>query len=119
MYIKLNEDNNVNIIDSYNDNSITIDDTTYNSSLIITPNLIKEWPVKHIKKITAENIVEVLAYDAELIIFGSGKVSSQLCNTSLAELSGKSFEIMLTIPAIKTYNALVMEGRNIIAAIII
>ena len=65
-------------------------------------------------------MVDVAAHGAEIIIVGTGATQVFPSPDVLAPLvtHGVGFEIMDTRAACRTYNILMAEGRNVVAALI-
>ncbi len=68
---EINSDN-LNIIDAYDQNSVTIKNNTYKNGVIIFPEkIITKFPIKDFKDLNANNLHEVFKYKPELILIGS------------------------------------------------
>ena len=122
--MKLSEDFNsgTQIINGYNETSITINEKTFSQSIIVTNyQLIPDWPVKNISDFCNQSLQPVLELQPEVIIIGTG---SQLQfprpeSYSIAINQGIGIEFMNTGAACRTYNILLSENRKVAAAIIL
>ena len=112
---------NVNTIRAYEPDSITINSETCRNSLIVTADkLDKNWPVEHPDQLTTETIRELFAYEADIILIGTGKKHRLLDPLLSLEAiqQGAGIEIMTTEAACHTYNILLGEDRLVLAALI-
>lgn len=112
---------NVNTIRAFEPDSITINNETYRNSLIVTADsLDKNWPVQHPEQLTTEAISELLTYQADIILIGTGKKHHLLDPLLSLEAiqQGTGVEIMTTEAACHTYNILLGEDRLVLAALI-
>lgn len=120
----LNEDANdaQYVIRSHSDKEIKVNNVSYESSLIISANQLKEnWPPQHINAITAEDLLMLSAFKPEIILLGTGKKSKILPADVLAPLLNQQYnvECMSTAAACRTYAVLSSEGRHVVAGLII
>lgn len=120
--LDLDENNAHYQIKSYEPGRITINDTTYQQSVIVTPNqLVEDWPPALITELTAESLNVILSLKPDVLLLGTGSelvfpsadVYGHLIN------AGIGVEIMTTRAACRTYNALSAENRLVAAALII
>ena len=95
---------------------------TLTSSFIIAPKLLKEnWPPQSLGEITKEHLKIVIDLNPELVILGTGQ-TLEFPLASLTEMlfaQGIGVEIMDTAAACRTYNVLMHEGRDVVAALIV
>ena len=102
-------------------NGITIADNTYHSPLILSPNSIyTNWTVNAADGISEETLRPVFEFEPEVVIIGTGKVQHFLDPEimMLFHHEGIGIEVMSTQAACRTFNILVMEDRNVVAALI-
>ena len=95
---------------------------TLTSSFIIAPKQLKEnWPPQGLADLTKEHLQAVIELNPELVILGTGQrlefPHHSLTEPMLAE--GIGVEIMDSAAACRTYNVLMHEGREVVAAIIV
>ena len=122
--MKLNQQNTpkVNTVRNFEPGKIKINDQYYEKSLLVTAEKIEEnWPVFKVDDLNEEKILGLLAYQAEIIIIGSGKQHHFLdpMLSLLAAQQSIGIEIMTTEAACRTYNVLLGEDRRVLAALII
>jgi uncharacterized protein len=81
---------------------------------------VRAWPPRRFDELTQADFDSLLADKPELVIFGSGMhlrfPQPALLRTLIERRVG--FETMDTAAACRTYNVLVSEGRNVIAALL-
>jgi len=113
---------NVNTIRAFEPGRIKINDQFYDSSLLVTAEKIhKNWTVKKPEELTLERLQELLNHQPEIIIIGSGLQHHFLdpVLTLTATQQGVGIEIMTTEAACHTYNILIGEDRDVLAALMV
>ena len=111
-----------NVIRSFTEDSIDINNQTYKNSLIVGNKvLINDWPIKHIDELSFQNWHEMLQHKPEVILIGTGKtlIFPPPATYAPAIESGIGVEFMDSVAACRTYNVLVSEDRVVIAGIIL
>lgn len=122
--MKLSEDYSIgtNVIRSFTNQAIEVNNRTYNSSLIVSNTLlIPDWEVNDIQQMSHENWQELTKHKPELIIIGTGNsiVFPHPSSYAPAIEQGIGVEFMDSAAACRTYNVLVAEDRFVIAGIIL
>ncbi len=113
---------NVNTIRAIEPGRIKINDQFYDNSLLVTAEKIdNNWIVKKPEELTIEIIEELLNHQPEIIIIGSGLQHHFLdpMFTLTAAQQGIGIEIMTTEAACHTYNILIGEDRDVLAALMV
>lgn len=111
-----------NIIKGYGNKSFNINDSVYNSSIIVFPDKIINWSVFSPKDISLEKFTEILAQkDLEILLVGCGDMHLPVDMQIYREMQKASIglEFMTTGAACRTYNVLLAEGRNVGAALVL
>jgi len=111
-----------NVIRSFTDSSIDVNNKTYNRSLIISSHLlIDDWVISNINDMKAEHWQELIQHNPEVIIIGTGAslVFPHPSSYAPAIDKGIGVEFMDSQAACRTYNVLVSEDRSILAGIIL
>lgn len=90
-------------------------------SFVISPQrVLPEWAVRAVDEVTDELLAQLLEWEPELVILGTGErlqfPSPQVSQSLIARQIG--LEVMDTAAACRTYNILVAEGRRVVAALI-
>lgn len=117
--IDINTDGN-HKIDAYTVGSISVDNTTYSTSLVISSQaIIDDWSPERFSDLKAEHIELLLPLAPELVILGTG---SEICFPTteiIAPLISRQIgiEIMDTGAACRSFNFLTGEGRQVVAAL--
>jgi uncharacterized protein len=112
-------------IRSLNDQGIRVGETWYPQSLIISANhLISDWSVQTMKDLVEEDLAKkslepILNLAPEILLIGTGskQVFLQPQLTVFFYQKGIGVEVMTTDAACRTFNVLVSEGRNVVAAL--
>jgi len=110
------------VITSYDDDTVSINGKPFVNSLIISSQRLDEnWNLSAIEMLAATHIEEILAFNPELIIIGTGnKLKFPPVESYSAAIShGIGIDFMDTRAACRTYNILMSENRNIVAGLIL
>ncbi|GMR18839.1 MAG: Mth938-like domain-containing protein [Gammaproteobacteria bacterium] len=108
------------LIDAYAHGQITINQTVYRSSLILTPDQINtDWPPASVGELETGHFDQLLQYNPEVIILGIGKRNRLLPPALIKTLitANIGFEIMDTAAACRTFNILAAEARTVVAGL--
>lgn len=111
-----------NSIQAYQPGQITINEQSYNQSLILSATeIITPWPVTNIGDLSAEQMQAIVDQKPEVVLLGTGE-KQQFPDIEIigyfAQL-GLGLEVMNTGAACRTFNILVAEDRQVVAAIIL
>ncbi|MCW8917580.1 MAG: MTH938/NDUFAF3 family protein [Gammaproteobacteria bacterium] len=89
------------------------------SCLLSARQLVTEWPPQQLTELMAEHLQAIPPLKPELLLLGSGDKLRFLAPAQQAALVRLSigYEVMDTAAACRTYNLLVAEGRNVVAAL--
>jgi len=111
-----------NVIRSFTDSTIEVNNKAYSNSLVVSNNLlIDDWGIKHIDEMSLKNWQDLLQHKPEVILMGTGKslVFPHPSSYAPAIEQGIGVEFMDSGAACRTYNVLVSEDRFVIAGIIL
>lgn len=109
-------------INSYTLGKITINEILYTHSLILTPNqLIPFWEPQSFEELNDSHLQPILALKPDVVLLGTGQKIKMLPPKLLAKFASQHLRIesMDTGAACRTYTALMAEGRNVAAALIV
>ncbi len=109
-------------IRGYRTGLIHINEQTYTTSLIIGPHdLIENWSPKTINELTPDMLISAAALKPDILLIGTGEKHALVSPSLYGELinQGIGVEVMSTGAACRTFNALISEDRNVVAALII
>jgi uncharacterized protein len=121
MQISLDRGTGSFAISAYGDGFVIVNEQRIETSCIVMPeHLSTDWPPQRSTELESAHMVDVAAHGAEIIIVGTGATQVFPSPDVLAPLvtHGVGFEIMDTRAACRTYNILMAEGRNVVAALI-
>jgi uncharacterized protein len=111
-----------NLFTGYGEGYVSINDRRYAHSVIVSPEgEIEGWSVSALEALTATDVEALLARQPEVVILGTGathrfprpEVMRPLMTASIG------FEAMDTKAACRTFNILMAEGRQVLAAILV
>lgn len=115
------EDSSPLAVESYSEQSITIQGKEYSTSTIVSnKNINTDWQINSIEELNTDNIQDLLANNPEIIIFGHQHPEKQIpmhIRTILANNRIGS-ESMSVGAACRTFNILLSEDRNVVYAYI-
>jgi len=100
---------------------IQVVDDFYNSSIIVsTKQVTPHWPVNSVENITEQHLEKVLDLQPELVLIGTGAKQAFIPPRQLMFFYSRNVgvEVMTTDAACRTFNVLVSESRNVVAALI-
>ena len=100
---------------------IKVVDEVYNSSIIVSASrIIPDWPVDSVENITDQQLENVLELQPELVLIGTGEKQVFLPPRQMMIFYSRNvgIEVMTTAAACRTFNVLVSESRNVVAALI-
>ncbi|MDH5472765.1 MAG: Mth938-like domain-containing protein [Gammaproteobacteria bacterium] len=122
--MKLSEDFNAGtqVINGYDETSITINEHTFTHSLLVSNyRLITDWPVKEMSDFCNQSLQPIFELQPEVIIIGTGRNIQfpRPEHYSSAINKGIGIEFMDTGAACRTYNILLSENRKVVAGIIL
>lgn len=108
-------------IRAYVDGLITIGNQQYSQSLILTQDrLLSDWRPQQVAELQHEDFDLILEIHPEVLILGTGITLKFPSPTLTAHLlqSGIGVEVMDTAAACRTFNILLAEQRNVVAALL-
>ena len=121
MDLKLEQPGDHLFIRSVSVQGIQVVDDFYNSSIIVSAKqVIPDWPVNSIENITEQHLEKVLGLQPELVLIGTGARQAFLPPQQMMYFYSRNIgvEVMTTDAACRTFNVLVAESRNVVAALI-
>ena len=110
------------VITAYGENTVSINGKAFRQSLIITKTELNEnWQPGAVELLQAEHIDQILAFNPELIIIGTGdKLTFPAVEVYSGIIEhGIGVDFMDTRAACRTYNILMSEGRHVVAGLIL
>lgn len=101
---------------------LRIGEEVYSSSLVVSAQeIIPDWPPKSLDELELTHLESLLVWRPKLVLLGTGELSRMPSPEYLAWFNGKGigFEAMTTAAACRTFNVLLEEGREVVAALIV
>jgi len=108
-------------IHSVSSDGIRVVDQVCSGSIIVSASrLITDWPVHSAENLTARHLAQILELEPEIVLLGTGDRQVFLAPELMMVFyrAAIGVEIMNTQAACRTFNVLVSEGRNVVAALI-
>ncbi|MCP8939338.1 MTH938/NDUFAF3 family protein [Alsobacter sp. SYSU M60028] len=110
------------IIDAYGNGGFRFADMSHRGSVLALPSGVRAWPVRAFSDLTPDAFAPVLAEAAEIrtLLLGTGAETVFLPEPLRALLRGAGIGIdaMHTGAAVRTYNVMLAEDRQVAAALI-
>lgn len=103
-----------------NDRILINGNPVFENGFIVSPmELIRDWEPSDYTHLRSIHLDQIYHLDAEVILLGSGRTQCFPDTAILRKLaSGRvGYEIMDTQAACRTFNILMSEGRNVVAAL--
>lgn len=111
-----------NTFTGYGPGYVEVNERRYSSSLVVSAaRLVTDWPAASVDELTADHLAAILELRPEIAVIGSGAAFKFPDAARLAPLHQARIgvEVMDTTAACRTYNILLAEGRNVVAAVIV
>jgi uncharacterized protein len=111
-----------NAFTGYGAGYVEVNGTRYAASLVVSAErIVTDWPASSIDALSADHLAAIAELAPEIVLLGTGATFSFPGPARLAPLhhAGIGVEVMDTPAACRTYNILLGEGRNVVAALIL
>ncbi len=121
MQLNLHQNQHQNAINSCDQHGITVQDVCYQASLIVgTNSLHTNWPVHSLDQVSLENLQPVLDAAPGILLIGTGTHQELPVLPLMQALLQRNIvpEFMHTAAACRTFNVLLSEDRDVMAALI-
>ena len=121
MKLHLNQPAAQSFFTAYGEGFVQINATRHVSSVIVTGAGVEAWDAENIDSLVPGSFARLLELRPEIVIIGSGQLFKFPPPASLRPLveARIGFEAMDTGAACRTFNILIGEGRNVLAALIV
>ena len=106
----------------YGDGYVAVNGARHSASLVVSGDrLVTDWPVSSVEGLGADHLAAIVELHPEIVLIGTGRTFVFPEPRLLAPLHDARIgvEVMDTAAACRTYNILLGEGRNVVAALII
>ena len=110
----------VNTITGYGDGYVLINGERRDSSVVVLPGRVVDWPAHSFEALTPEHFALLGQLDAEILLLGTGlkqRFPHPRLTAALTQ-AGIGIEVMDIQAACRTYNILVAEERKVAAALL-
>jgi uncharacterized protein len=122
MKLHLTTAENNYLITAYDEKFIEVNKQRYQQSLIVMPQQLNDnWLVQDFANLTEAQFTQITELNPEVVLLGTGK-KHQFLHPKIYQIltqKGIPLECMTTAAACRTYNILMSEGRNVLAALIL
>lgn len=121
MKLHLQRPGDQNQITSYAPGELRINDNPYSRSLVVAPHWMQvDWAPQTFEDLQPSNFETIIQHKPEIVLLGTGRRLRFPAATILRDLgaTGSGIEIMDTASACRTYNILMGEDRDIVAALL-
>lgn len=111
-----------NVFTGYGDGYVAVNHTRYSHPVVVTPGReVAAWDAASFEMLSAAHFEALLALGCEVVIIGTGERHRFPPPDVLRPLAGAGIgvEVMDTRAACRTYNILMAEGRQVVAAILV
>lgn len=111
-----------NTFTGYGEGYVEVNHKAHRASLVVSgQQIVTDWPVTSVEGLAADHVAAIVGLAPEVVLLGTGKSLRFPERALLAPLysAGVGVEVMDTAAACRTYNILLGEGRNVVAALII
>lgn len=122
MKLHLTTAENNYLITACSESYIEVNKQRYAQSLIVMPQqIITDWEVENFTLLNEVHLNKIAEFNAEVVLLGTGEKHQFLHPRTYQALTAKGIplECMTTAAACRTYNILMSEGRNVLAALIL
>jgi uncharacterized protein len=122
MKLTLHRPAGINLVRGYAPGEVRVGERSVRTSLVVSAGqLITDWPPERIADLRPEHLTAILALEPEIVLLGSGPGQQFPEPAVLAPLleRGVGVEVMDTGAACRTYNVLVSEDRQVVAALFV
>ncbi len=116
------ETSDVNLISAWEPDAVRVGKEWYRDHLILSSqHILSDWTVTSPDILQANDLSAAIELGPEIILLGTGNHLALPDIDLMAELAGQGIglEIMDTPAACRTYNVLIHESRNVVAALFI
>jgi uncharacterized protein len=109
-----------NSIQSYSEQGIVIDDRLVSGSVLVTSDVVKEWPPRRVEELDPAHFADIEALEPGIVILGTGKRLVFPPAQLLVGIQNRGIgvEVMANDAAIRTFNVLLSEDRKVLLALI-
>lgn len=111
-----------NLFTGYGEGYVAVNGARYTSSLVVSgERIVADWPADSVAALTADHLAAIVELKPEVLLLGTGASFAFPDPVIMAPVykAGIGVEVMDTPAACRTYNILLGEGRNVVAALVL
>jgi uncharacterized protein len=111
-----------NLFTGYGEGYVEVNRVRFHESLVVTgERIVKDWPIASIDALQADHLAAIIELKPVIVLLGTGARFQFPEPARMAPLykAGIGVEVMDTPAACRTYNILMGEGRDVLAALIL
>ena len=111
-----------NSFTGYGEGYVQVSGKRHTASLVVAADrVVEDWPAASVEALSADHLAAIIELAPEIVLLGTGPAFRFPDAALLAPLykAGIGVEVMDTPAACRTYNILLGEGRNVVAALIV
>lgn len=109
-------------IEAYEAGALRVDQHIYHNSILVqAEKQVSRWQPIDLAHLQAQDFQDIVALKPGLVLLGTGKILTFPETALLSSLydANLGVEIMDTAAACRTYNVLMAEGRDVLAALLL
>jgi len=116
-----NNDGQYHINDYQPNQHIRVNQQDYHHSLILSVDQLKDWQVTDFSALQPEHFEQLLSYQPDVVLFGSGETMCFPKPNLTASLINQHIgvEVMNTAAACRTFTVLLAEQRRVVAVLLL
>ena len=111
-----------NAFTGYGEGYVEVNRARLHASVLVSPErIVTDWPAESVAALTADHLAAIVELHPEIVLLGTGAAFHFPEPAMLAPLykAGIGVEVMDTPAACRTFNILMGEGRNVVAALVV
>ena len=111
-----------NAFTGYGEGYVAVNGQRHEASLVVgAQRLVTDWPARSIATLAADHLAAIVELAPDIVLLGTGARFELPEPARLAPLykAGIGVEVMDTPAACRTFNILMGEGRNVVAALVV
>jgi uncharacterized protein len=110
-----------NAFTGYGKDYVEVNGERHSASVVVSGESVAPWSARSPRELTRADVAPVVALKPEIVLIGTGASLVFPDPAALADIHAARIgvEVMDTQAACRTYNILLGEGRNVVAALIL
>ncbi len=111
-----------NTFTGYGEGYVEVNGARLRASVLVgAERIVADWPARSVEALGADHLAAIVELAPEIVLLGTGAAFRFPDPATLAPLhrAGIGVEVMDTPAACRTYNILLAEGRNVVAALVV